>query len=176
MQQRTDRLILRIAPWRTHDLTQFAREQGVELVLAEGCIGGVQACLLVVKLFNEFGACLFAGLGVPGLRGVRQRCARHDEKELAPIHVALSADSQPPEPAAMELGRCSQATRSRSEPSLHFAVGDFSTIRPAGLTESGTSSPRVPVAIRNDAASRIAAASAAVTSTTGVLIVARSRC
>jgi hypothetical protein len=38
------------------------------------------------------------------------------------------------------------------------------------------SSPRVPVTIRSVAASRIAMVSAAVTSTTGVFIVARSRC
>ena len=60
----------------------------------------------------------------------------------------------------------------------HFAAGDVSTIRPAGLPVRGRSapSPRVPVAIRSDAASRIAAVSAAVTITTGVFIVTLSRC
>jgi hypothetical protein len=56
----------------------------------------------------------------------------------------------------------------------HFAVGGVSRIRPAGLAVSGpgASSPRVPVAIRNDAAGRIATAGAAATITKGVFIVA----
>src|ERR1700737_2539401 len=60
----------------------------------------------------------------------------------------------------------------------HFPAGDVSTVRPAGLSVRGRSapSPRVPVAIRSDAASRIAAVSVAATSTTGVFIVTRSRC
>ena len=51
-------------------------------------------------------------------------------------------------------------------------------ILPEGLSANGRNafSPRVPVAIRNDAASRIATVSVAVTSTTGVFMVDRSRC
>jgi hypothetical protein len=60
----------------------------------------------------------------------------------------------------------------------HFVAGNICRLRPAGLSETGRNalSPRVPVAIRNDAASRIAIASAVVTSTTGAFIVDRSRC
>ena len=57
----------------------------------------------------------------------------------------------------------------------HFAAV-AGKIRPAGLSGKGVSSPRVPVAINSDAASRIAIVSAAVTSATGVFIVTRSRC
>jgi hypothetical protein len=48
--------------------------------------------------------------------------------------------------------------------------------RASGGCGGSVVSPRVPVAIRNDAVSRIAAANAAVTRATGVLIVTRSRC
>jgi hypothetical protein len=55
----------------------------------------------------------------------------------------------------------------------HFEVGDVSSVC-AGISGRAPS-PRVPVAISNVAASKIAAVSAAVTSATGVFIVTRSR-
>src|SRR5450759_3547335 len=60
----------------------------------------------------------------------------------------------------------------------HFATGDAGGDRPARRSVSGQSalSPRVPVAISSDPASRIATVSVTATSTTGVFIVARSRC
>jgi hypothetical protein len=63
-------------------------------------------------------------------------------------------------------------------PSHYFLSGDICRLRPEGLSANGRNafSPRVPVAIRKDAASRIATVSAAVTSTTGDFIVVRSRC
>ena len=55
----------------------------------------------------------------------------------------------------------------------HLAAGN---VRPtARCTRSGESSPRVPVAIRRDVASRIATVSVAVTRITGAFIVSRSR-
>src|SRR5882762_7416561 len=80
------------------------------------------------------------------------------------LHVVVVG----PGPAEQREERC---TASGTQD--HFAAGDAGTIRSAGLPMRGGSapSPRVPVAIRSDAASRIAAASAAVTITTGVFII-----
>src|SRR5258706_139330 len=68
--------------------------------------------------------------------------------------------------------RCARA-RASGRRSRYFAAGERN--RSAGLSMSGSSasSPRVPVAIRNDAASRVAAVSAAATRATGVFIVTR---
>jgi hypothetical protein len=74
--------------------------------------------------------------------------------------------------------RIAERTMRRVRDTSHFAAGDVGRLWLAGLSERSrhTFSPRVPVAIRNDAASRIATVSATVTSTTGAFIVDRSRC
>ena len=56
----------------------------------------------------------------------------------------------------------------------YFAAGTAGALRP--VSGHNAFSLRVPVAIRSDAASRMATVSVAVTSTTGVFIEARSRC
>jgi hypothetical protein len=69
-------------------------------------------------------------------------------------------------------------TRARLPPHLclHFEAGDVSVVCAALSAGRTAPSPRVPVAIMNIAASRIAAVSATVTSAVGVFIVVPSRC
>lgn len=104
-----------------------------------------------------------AGFLAPWLRkGWRERCG-------FPVFIA-SNDIERRGRAAF-THECQRAAS-------HFPHCCGSTALRAGCAPSGhsASSPCVPVAIRSDAASRIAVASISVASTTGVFIVTRSRC
>ena len=109
---------------------------------------------------------------------ISSRRSAPDAAQRAAVRCRSGVHALPRHCNGSRLCGAARRTLRRVRDTSHFVVGDIGMIWPAGLSERSRNafSPRVPVAIRNDAASRIATVSVAVTSTTGVFMVDRSRC
>ncbi len=112
----------------------------------------------------------------------RRRRAGRPGRTPTPRATPLSGGESCPSLVTMRMrpGRSvTSIVPSGRNASAHGLTRPLATVRtsssPADDPNAGAS-PRVPVAIRNEAASRVATASATVTSPTGVFIMVRSRC